>query len=294
MRDISTTRKDPTLVVLSSIAYRLLLFAYPARFRGEFGPHMAQAFRDCCLRALHQGGPPGILHLWSLTLVDWLKSVIEQHLLRGVTMSKARFVRISGWALIFGAAALLLGTAAAAAVSPASSQYDARYRPTDPLFQTMQGFLFPTAVVLITVGIAGLYARYGRETSKLGRLGLILGVVGGVGTFAIMLSLFIAANGEPLWLAMMLTIGIMFSGLVLFGVDALRNRTLPRGNYLPVVAGMGFPVVVITSLVYEAITGRWLEMSDLIATAIYLVTALGLLALGQILRGEPVEESLAV
>ena len=289
MSDISTTRKDPGLVALSNATFHLLLFAYPARFRREYGPHMAQAFRDCCLRALRQAGLPGMLSLWSLTLVDWLKSVTEQHLLKGVYMSKARFIRISGWALILGAAALLLATAAVAAVSPASSQYDARYRSTDPFFQTVQAILFPTAVVLITIGLAGLYTRYGAESGRLGRLGLILGVLSGVGTFAIMMALFITDNGDLLWPAMMITIATMFGGLALFGIDALRCNVLPRGNYLPVMAGIGFPVVVITSLSYEAITGRWLEMNDILTVAIFLVTGLGLLRLGQILRGETVE-----
>jgi hypothetical protein len=292
MREVSATRKDPGLVALSIAAYRLLLLTYPVRFRSEYGPHMAQAFRDCCLRALRQAGPPGMLSLWSLTLVDWLKSVIEQHLLKGVHMSKARFIRISGWALILGAVALLLATAAAAAVSPASSQYDARYRPTDPFFQLIQTILFPTAVALITTGIAGLYTRYGKETGKLGRSGLIAGILGGIATFAIMLTLFFAQDGEPLWSAMMLAIAIMFGGLALFGFDTLRSRALPRGNYLPLLAGAGFPLVVIASLGYEAVTGRWLEISELISAAIFLVTALGLLALGQILRGEALEAPL--
>ncbi|OGO37120.1 MAG: hypothetical protein A2W35_07275 [Chloroflexi bacterium RBG_16_57_11] len=208
-------------------------------------------------------------------------------------MSKARFTRISGWALILGAAALLLATAAATSVSPASSQYDARYRPTDPFFQTMQMILFPIAVVLVTVGIAGLYVRFSVESGKVGRLGLILGVLGGIATFAAMFGLFITIdNGDPLWMVMMFAIAVMFGGLVLFGVDTLRRRVLPRGNYLPVLAGIGFPAIVVTSLVYEATTGRGLEMSDILTIAIFLVTAIGLLALGQILRGEGAEQPL--
>ncbi|OGO37121.1 MAG: hypothetical protein A2W35_07280 [Chloroflexi bacterium RBG_16_57_11] len=63
MSDISTTRRDPGLVALSNVIFRLLLFAYPARFRCEYGPHLAQTFRECCLRALRQAGPPGMLRL---------------------------------------------------------------------------------------------------------------------------------------------------------------------------------------------------------------------------------------
>jgi hypothetical protein len=232
-----------------------------------------------------------MLALWSLTLLDWLKSVVEQHLLKGVHMSKARFIRISGWALILGAAALFLGAAAAAATSDASSQYDFRYRPTDPIFQTVQLILFPSAVLLITLGIAGLYARYSAETGRLGRLGLILGVLGGVATFAAMLSLFILSL-EPLWIVMMYSLAAMFGGLVLFGLDALRTRALPRGNYLPLLAGFSFPAFVITSQLYEAATGGWLEIGDLLNTAMFVITALGLLGLGQILRRESLEAPL--
>jgi drug/metabolite transporter (DMT)-like permease len=283
MSEVSTTRKDPGLVALSTAAFHLLLLAYPARFRREYGPHMTQAFRDCCLRALRQAGPPGMLRLWSLTLVDWLKSVIEQHLLKGVHMSKARFIRISGWALILGAAALLLAAAAAAAVSPASSQYDARYRSTDPFFQTASMILFPSAVVLISVGIAGLNARYGEKSGRLGRLGLILGVLGGVATIPAMFGLLS-------WSVLIASLLLMFGGLLLFGLTALQKRPLPRGNYLPVIAGLGFPAIMIASDLYEAVTGTWLEVGSAITLAILSLTALALLRLGQILRGEAVEE----
>jgi hypothetical protein len=101
-----------------------------------------------------------------------------------------------------------------------------------------------------------------------------------------MLSIAITRDSDPLWLAMLYSIAFMFGGLVLFGVDALRYGLLPRGNYLPFLAGIGFPAIAITSLSYEAVTGRGLEMSDLIVIVIFSVTGLALLALGRILRAE--------
>jgi hypothetical protein len=252
---------------------------------------MAQAFRDCCLRSLRQSGPPGMLALWSLTLLDWLKSVVEQHLLKGVHMSKARFIRVSAWALIFGALALLLASFAAAATSDASSQNDFRYRPTDPIFQLIQAFLFPTAVVLITVGMAGLYARYRDDAGRLGRLGLILGMLGGPATFAAMFGIFLIQL-DVMWNLMMYSLAVMFGGLAVFGLDTLRSRALPRGNYLPLLAGISFPVLVIVSMVYEAVTGGWLEINDLLTAAMFVTTSLSLLALGQILRRVSLEAPL--
>jgi hypothetical protein len=61
---------DPALVTFSALTYRLLLMFYPTRFRREYGPHMAQVFRDCCLKTYRQYGPPGMLSLWALTLFD--------------------------------------------------------------------------------------------------------------------------------------------------------------------------------------------------------------------------------
>ena len=74
------TNPDPGAVALSTATYRLLLACYPPRFRREFGPHMAQVFRDCCLKTYRQSGTPGMLALWALTLFDWFKTVIEQQL----------------------------------------------------------------------------------------------------------------------------------------------------------------------------------------------------------------------
>jgi hypothetical protein len=161
MREDSTTRKDSALVVLSNIAYRLLLLTYPARFRREYGPHMAQAFRDCCLRALHQTGPPGVLRLWSLTLVDWLKSVIEQP--ARVTCPKYIYPHI-GWASSWAPRPCLRPLQRrclqAVCTMPATG-------PTDPFFQTVSMILFWR--MLISVGIAGLNARMAKSGRRLPR-----------------------------------------------------------------------------------------------------------------------------
>ncbi|HUV29336.1 MAG TPA: hypothetical protein VMW34_18395, partial [Anaerolineales bacterium] len=94
---------DPSAVALSISLYDTLLMAYPTGFRHEYGPHMAQVFRDCCLRSYRQAGLPGMLNLWVLILIDYVKSVVGEHIQKGIHMSKSKFIRLSGWACVLGA-----------------------------------------------------------------------------------------------------------------------------------------------------------------------------------------------
>jgi len=60
--------------------FRFLLLAYPREFRREFGPEMAQLFRDCYLAEKRTSGPLGVWRLWLLTFFDLLKTAPKEHL----------------------------------------------------------------------------------------------------------------------------------------------------------------------------------------------------------------------
>ena len=66
------------VVVLSVKVYRALLVAYPTAFQQEYGPHMIEVFRDCCLRAFKQNGRKGIVKLWGITLLDFIESLVTE------------------------------------------------------------------------------------------------------------------------------------------------------------------------------------------------------------------------
>jgi hypothetical protein len=59
---------------ISPRVYTLLLLAYPATFRREYGAQMGQVFRDSCRDQKRKGGNIGLLQLWLQTLLDLFKT----------------------------------------------------------------------------------------------------------------------------------------------------------------------------------------------------------------------------
>lgn len=79
---IALVRHPPHLVDLIDVSvwlYRLLLAAYPASFREEYGEAMVQLFGDTARDALRRGGVLGLSALWLRTLADFTISVIRQY-----------------------------------------------------------------------------------------------------------------------------------------------------------------------------------------------------------------------
>lgn len=85
---------------LSDRVYRLLLTAYPADFRREFGEDVAQLFRDVCRDAGERGGLGSVLRLWPSALGEVLAQAslqrLEHALRRSKTMDTIAFDRQLG------------------------------------------------------------------------------------------------------------------------------------------------------------------------------------------------------
>jgi len=263
----STT--DPQAVKLSASFYNLLLASYPTRFRQEYGPHMLQVFRDCCRKAYQTGGLSGMLWLWALTFFDFLQSIIEEHSQRGVYMNKEKFIRLSGWALIVGAFAWVLGFAAGNIQE--YNPYNALTRPLERYFQYLVGsevILIPAALILILVGSLGLYLRYAGQAGRLGRSGLVIAIVEGV-IALVAYALMLFTKFEYFWFGLILGMLLTFGGIILFGVAALRNRLLPRWKLTPVITGF-CGILSISGL-----------------SPLFLLTGVGLFILGYLLQSDP-------
>ncbi len=76
---MNTAAPRPFLT-LSTQFYCALLILYPRPFRDEYGPHMAQVFRDCCRDVYRQSEMLGLLRLWISTLGDLMITALEERL----------------------------------------------------------------------------------------------------------------------------------------------------------------------------------------------------------------------
>lgn len=178
-------------------------------------------------------------------------------------MTQARLIRFSGWGFVLAALCLL-------------STFLAVPEDIRPLS-------FLGAIVLVTLGLVGLRARYDERAGTAAKLALGAGIGGGLaGVVSNFLMLFGYEDGRSL---MNLSMAVMFGGLFAFGSVAVRHRPLPRGNGLPALAGVWWPLIVIVSNVYPLATGQagpkvpaWLSFS------IFAVMSLSLAGLGYVLQ----------
>jgi uncharacterized protein involved in exopolysaccharide biosynthesis len=84
---------EPQLVALSGKIYERLLAVYPMEHRQEYGPSMAQLFRDQCRDAWTEARGWALALLWLRTLIDLVKTSTLEHV-RNLKQRKSMFNKI--------------------------------------------------------------------------------------------------------------------------------------------------------------------------------------------------------
>lgn len=146
-------------------------------------------------------------------------------------MSKPELIKRSGWLFIAGAFAfitILTGS--------------------DPI--AIPGSVIST--LLLATGMLGLRARYGEHAGSFGRNILLLGVIGPILLCIIIASMALIyrsgnltdaeVEAKGLWIVIFGGPAIALLGLTLFGLAALSTKPMARFNWLPVFAGIWYPV----------------------------------------------------
>jgi hypothetical protein len=285
----------------------LLLIAYPKDFQGEYGSIMLQVFRDCCLRAFYTRKLSGIVSLWSLTLIDYIKSVLEEYSQKGMNMSALRFIRLSGLAFILGSGGLLISMSAVMMTSGhglASNPFNFYSRPVDQLLAMLPYIFFPSAMLLLIIGLIGMYLSYGQRVGLLGRIGMSVSIVG-CGLSLVLcsipggwdgLTIYITGNqigGDLLWDVAALGSFFVFAGIFIFGIDDVNHHLFPRWNFIPILAGVMYPVRIILGYFQEATAdgwSRWRVDISMINLPMLIITAFGLIVLGYLLMSDATQE----
>ena len=104
---------------------------------------------------------------------------------------------------------------------------------------------FFLSFIPLLFAMIGTRLRFHPSAGGLGRLGLALSVAGGAGVIgAVLLSIVLGAAApeaaQGMWVnyAAVICVLSIRLGYILFGVDALRLRLLPRWNVLPLLVGL--------------------------------------------------------
>ena len=150
-------------------------------------------------------------------------------------MSKPELIKSSGWFFIAGAFAFITILSGA-----------------DPI--AIPGSV--VSAILLAFGMSRLRAAYSETVGRLGRSFLFLGMLGPVLWFIVMGSMpFIGVTetqfSEGLWVLLFAGPAISLLGLTLFGLTALISRPMPRLNWLPVFAGIWYPVTFTLFSIYD-------------------------------------------
>lgn len=267
-------------LVFSIHMYQILLAIYPFDFRHEYGNQMCQVFRDCVQRTLRESGQAGLLSLWGRTMLDTVKTAIEEHARRGVNMSQETYLKLSGWAFILSG--LILPVSGMAAQRPAYDHYNAASLRIDQYANVVAFPLMTMGILLLIAGCIGLYMRYGHRAGRFGQFSLSLsifaGIIGVIGLIRMGSFTNDTAWGSW-WVVSLLGMAFQCLGIALFGISALRQHLLAHWNGLPIFAGIWAPLYVIVAIGMLWTGIGWPE-SQLLNLLVSILTMAGFVSLG--------------
>ena len=198
-------------------------------------------------------------------------------------MTREKFIKLSGWALLVGSISILIGWLAES--RPEYSQFNAASLPIDRYANLAAVPLVIMGVLLVSLGMLGLQARYGGEAGGFGRFALVFGALCGLVSAIGMVGLAIY-DSDPWWSLFFLGWVAQYLMLALFGIVCLRRQVLPRWRGLPLLAGIWLPAFMLLSLIYESATGSWVEWPDAVFIFLFAIGAIGFAGLGYLLQAD--------
>jgi len=285
---ISKPIENP-IVAISVKVYRALLVAYPTKFQQEYGSHMLQVFRDCCLRTFHHSGTNAMFRLWVMTILDIVQSVVSEHAHKEIEMKKEmkpRDIRMAGWALMVGSVVFVLGVFIDALL-PNNNWY------------VIIAIVSMISMPLLAFGLLGLRSRYGDQAGVFGKNILLIGVVLGLPMSIIGYIGEVGSFGDEIWPSLLILAGpmVLFACLALFGIAALFKKPLPRWNMVPIIAGAWYPIFILAYFIVSVRTGDWDSFEAgppqwvvAVAATLLIIQGVALVALGYILKSDVPEE----
>ncbi len=275
----------PSLLDFSQRAFTRLLVLYPREYRQEYGPLMAQLFKDCSREAVGQNGGAALLALWASTLLDLFKTAFEEHFKELTHMSKEKFIRLGGWALMIGAIFLML----IVTVGSLETSFDDPLGGRDAWVEYLKLGVGPLGMLLLLTGALALRSAYGQAAGQAGKTALsvsaLAAFVAAIG--ALGLGLLISGDGWS-WGLFFGGTAVHLLGLGVFAVNCVQRNVMPGVNWLLALGGFTLPALVLFQIVVQLITGTDFYMGEWVSISVMGITALSLLVVGYQLQSGPV------
>jgi hypothetical protein len=216
------------LLTVSNRLYHLLLRAYPAPFRREFGREMALVFRDDLRATVRKSGVEGLIGLWLVTFFDLLKTALAEHIWEMFHMPLEKLSRWSWLAIVIGGPLPLL-------TFTNYSFWDLMQRLGLSDNDWLHPLLAGMGLLLTGIGLYGLYRRLPQRARPASTMaygavlfGVLLGMVGFITFMRPFSAPFISASFILLWI-----------GLAVMGLISLSTRALGELSFVPllIIAG---------------------------------------------------------
>ena len=205
-------------------------------------------------------------------------------------MTKEKFIRLSGWGLVLAAVTLVAGFG----IGGGETSYSDPLGGRDGFYEYSQLILIPASMLMFTIGMIGLRARYSQGSSRLGNTGLTIAIAGGGAAFLTSIPLFalwVVYEGVW-WVVWISSMFALFTGLFLFGIDTDRKKPMPRWNAVPLLTGIWFPILGLMAILLNLLgvdstsgNGDFLWIISLIFVVI------GTMVLGYLLQSDVPEKT---
>jgi len=197
-------------------------------------------------------------------------------------MSKSQSMKLSGWAFVLASFGFITILANSDSLTFAGSVITA---------------------ILLAAGMLSLRAGYGETVSRFGRNILLMGVIGMAVLYMVIVCMAIMyysgvqsatllqAIENGLWIVIFGGPAVVLLALTLFGLAALGSKPMARLNWLPVFAGIWYPVFYFFLAGYLFThNGVYPGQYQIAFTIMHLIQFLALCALGSILVSDTPQE----
>jgi len=144
-------------------------------------------------------------------------------------VTKDKFIRIGGWAFML-TASIMFALFFSAKIDDGRFKFTATYQAVDTFFW----ILFP---ILIGLGYRALQSHYQNRLSWLGEFSLLAGIVTAIVGFISAATVLVLQVDILFWHLKLFIFLSSTITMMLFGIDSLRGRYLPRWNFTPFGAG---------------------------------------------------------